>query len=664
MERLTAGSPLPVAPWHMRTVEEVEERLQTSGHGLSRAEASARVAQHGPNRLEDEPPTSAPVVLLRQFRSPLIYILVAALGVTVLLGDRLDAAVIGVVLVVNAVVGFTQERKAEGAVRALMGLVVPHARVVRAGQEWELDSSELVPGDVVLLESGARVPADLRLRTVNALQIDESLLTGESAVVSKGVDPVEERRTLAERSCMAYAGSIVASGRASGIVVATGGQTELGAIAGLVRDEEAPPTPLQQRMDSFAKLIGAAVAAASAVAFVSGVAVGESVDEMFLVAVSLAVSAVPEGLPVAVTITLAVGVGRMARRHAIIRRLAAVETLGSTTVIGSDKTGTLTENHMTVEAVWTAGHRYAFVGGIPDGEFLEADEPVALGDGSALHLALLAGVLANEAEAYRRDGTVESTGDPTEVALLTAAMSAGIEPDEARGNYPLFAEIPFEPARQYSASVGAGTGPKRCSSRVRRSASPRCARASSPTRASPRSRSTRARGGGRARRSGLRVLALAYRPVDGPSRTATALDDPSDLVFLGLQGMMDPPRAGVRDGNRRLPGSGHPRRDDHGRPRGHRREPSRSSSASSRPTRRCSPDRARRSSTTHELRAAVANVAVYARVAPGAEAAHRRSAAGARQRRCGDRRRSQRRTGAQGRADRRHDGPGRHRCRA
>ncbi len=663
MERLTAGSPLPVAPWHMRTVEEVEERLQTSGHGLSRAEASARVAQHGPNRLEDEPPTSAPVVLLRQFRSPLIYILVAALGVTVLLGDRLDAAVIGVVLVVNAVVGFTQERKAEGAVRALMGLVVPHARVVRAGQEWELDSSELVPGDVVLLESGARVPADLRLRTVNALQIDESLLTGESAVVSKGVDPVEERRTLAERSCMAYAGSIVASGRASGIVVATGGQTELGAIAGLIRDEEAPPTPLQQRMDSFAKLIGAAVAAASAVAFVSGVAVGESVDDMFLVAVSLAVSAVPEGLPVAVTITLAVGVGRMARRHAIIRRLAAVETLGSTTVIGSDKTGTLTENHMTVEAVWTAGHRYAFVGGIPDGEFLEADEPVALGDGSALHLALLAGVLANEAEAYRRDGTVESTGDPTEVALLTAAMSAGIEPDEARGNYPLFAEIPFEPARKYSASVRAWHGDqalfvKGAPERIATMCTSMVTDEGVVALEVDQVHEAAAELAGQ----GLRVLALAYRPVDGPSRTATALDDPSDLVFLGLQGMMDPPRAGMRAaidacreaGIRVIMITG-----DHAV----------TAAAIAQQLGIQTSDRVVTGPELDQLddaqvRAAVANVAVFAAGLTGAEAAHRRSAAGARQRGCGDRRRSQRRTCAQGRADRGRDGTGRHRCRA
>jgi magnesium-transporting ATPase (P-type) len=330
----------------------VEALLHTSSHGLAASEVAARLAHHGPNQLEEEPPPPPLVVLARQFRSPLIYILVAATAITILLGEYIDAAVIAAVLVINAAIGFTQERKAEGAVRALMQLVVPHARVVRDGQEREIDSRELVPGDLVLLEPGSKVPADLRLVTANGLQIDESLLTGESLPVTKRVAPVQEVAPLADRRSMAYTGAVVTSGRGRGVVVATGTATELGAIAGLMRGEEATETPLQRRMTGFAKVIGVAVGAASVVAFASGMALGGQPHEMFLTAVALAVSAVPEGLPVAVTITLAIGVSRMAKRNAIVRRLPAVETLGSTTVIGSDKTGTLTENRMTVQEVF------------------------------------------------------------------------------------------------------------------------------------------------------------------------------------------------------------------------------------------------------------------------------------------------------------------------
>ena len=435
---------MAVTPWHALGPAEVEDRLRTTAHGLSAEEVEARRARHGPNRLEDQPPAPATTVFLRQFLSPLIYILLAALGLTLVLEEFIDAGVIAVVLLLNAVIGFTQERKAEGAVRALMGLVVPHARVVRAGDEWEIDSSELVPGDVVVLTAGASVPADLRLVTVNGLQVDESLLTGESVPVNKSTASVPEDSVLPDRTGMAYAGSITTAGRGTGVVVATAAATELGAIAGLIRAEESPPTPLQERMGRFGQLIGLLVGLASLVAFVSGLAVGESAEAMFLVAVALAVSAVPEGLPVAVTITLAIGVRRMAARRAVVRRLPAVETLGSTTVIGSDKTGTLTENQMVVQEAWTVGHHYRLVGGAPQGRFLEGDEPAAIEDGSALHLTLLGGALSNEADAFHQDGELVVTGDPTEVAMLTAAMTAGIEPEEAREAYPTVADLPFD----------------------------------------------------------------------------------------------------------------------------------------------------------------------------------------------------------------------------
>jgi magnesium-transporting ATPase (P-type) len=539
----TAMSP----PWHAVAPQEVERRLDTGAHGLSPAEAEARLSHYGRNQIDEEPPPPALLVFLRQFRSPLIFILLAALAVTVLLGEHLDASVIAAVLALNAVIGFTQERKAEGAVRALMQLVVPHARVVREGREEEIDSRLLVPGDVVLLESGMRVPADLRLVTVNSLQMDESLLTGESVSVTKDVTPVEAGVGVPERSCMAYTGATVTAGRGGGVVVATGGATELGAIAGLMRGEDSSQTPLQRRMDHFAKVIGLVVGAAAVVAFASGVALGESASGMFLVAVALAVSAVPEGLPVAVTITLAVGVRRMARRNAILRRLPAVETLGSTTVIGSDKTGTLTENRMTVQEIWTAGHLFVLAGNGPRGEFFEADEPAIIDDERALHLTLLTGVLTNEADAYWADDELVTTGDPTEVALLLAALSVGLEARDARTAYPLFAEIPFEPAQQYSATVRRrGDGhtvfvkgaPERVIGMCSEVLTDEGAVALDPTIVADAAAQLAARG--------QRVLAFAYRPLHGPPPDGD-LREPDRLILVGLQAMIDPPRTGVQE---------------------------------------------------------------------------------------------------------------------
>jgi magnesium-transporting ATPase (P-type) len=361
--------------WHALDGAAVERLLETGGHGLTGADASARRARYGPNQLDEEPPPPAWTVFVRQFRSPLIFILLVALAVTLALGEYLDASVIAAVLLLNAVIGSTQERKAEGAVRALMQLVVPRGRVIRDGRDREIDSRELVPGDVVLLESGVRIPADLRLVAANALQVDESLLTGESVPVTKHVEPVRAAAQLADRSCMAYTGATVTSGRGRGVVVATGSATEArgdrrpDAVGG---GDGHPAATADGRLRQGHRGRGGRGSA-------GGVRERrrprEPIEDMFLVAVALAVSAVPEGLPVAVTITLAVGVRRMARRNAIIRRLPAVETLGSTTVIGSDKTGTLTENRMTVQEIWTAGHRYRLAGVVPDGESSKATNP-------------------------------------------------------------------------------------------------------------------------------------------------------------------------------------------------------------------------------------------------------------------------------------------------
>ncbi|MFN3215794.1 MAG: cation-translocating P-type ATPase [Acidimicrobiales bacterium] len=551
----------PTDAWHALDIDEVRRRLETDPGGLSAKDVEARLVRFGPNELKEEPPPSPLVVLLRQFASPLIYILVAAAVVTLLLGKYVDTAVIGVVLALNAGIGFVQERKAEGAVRALMGLVVPHARVVRGGQEWEIDSRELVPGDVVLLEPGSRVPADLRLEIANAMQVDESLLTGESVPVTKRTDPVGESTGLADRVGMAFTGSVVTTGRGRGLVVSTGDRTELGAIAGLIRGEVQERTPLQRRMDHFAEVVGIAVGIAAVVAFVSGVALGDPASDMLLTAVALAVAAIPEGLPVAFTITLARGVHRMAQRQAIIRRLPAVETLGSTTVIGSDKTGTLTQNRMTVQAVWSAGTVFERRGSGRDEGFtpISADatsgtehavgtDQAAGTDHAALRRTLLAGVLTNEAEAYLTDHGIEVLGDPTEAALLVAGLAAGIAPEETREAHPLVAEIPFEPERRYSAAicvdgddhvVFAKGAPERI---IEMCVSQRTTDGVGPLDAGA-VRTAAADLAGR----GLRVLAMAERRLPERLERPDAFAEPDGLVFLGLQGMMDPPREGVRD---------------------------------------------------------------------------------------------------------------------
>jgi magnesium-transporting ATPase (P-type) len=534
-----------VIPWHAQAAEDAAASLDADLRGLAAPEVARRLEVHGPNQIEEEPPTPWWVVLLRQFTSPLIYILGVAAIITLLLGEYVDSGVITAVLVLNAAIGFTQERRAESAVRALAQLVVPHARVVRDGREVEIDSRDLVPGDLVLLEPGARIPADLRLTATNGLQVDESMLTGESLPVGKHTDAVPTDAALADRASMAYTGTVVTAGRGRGLVVTTGANTELGAIAGLIRAEEAGETPLQRDMGRFARIVGIVVGVASLVAFLSGLALGGEVDEMFLAAVALAVAAIPEGLPVVFTITLALGVRRMAQRNAIIRRLPAVETLGSTTVIGSDKTGTLTENRMTVQRLWVAG-REVTVGSAGIEE--QDGTPIDPAAEPALHRTLLAGVLTNEASAHRTADGLDATGDPTEVALLVAAMTAGVEPEQVREDHAVDAEIPFESERRYSASFRTSDGEhavyvKGAPERL----VPMCSQMLTSDGPVPLDAEEVLAASGQLATQGLRVLAMAYRVLASPPDGTGPAPEPDDLVLVGLQGMMDPPRKGVRE---------------------------------------------------------------------------------------------------------------------
>jgi Ca2+-transporting ATPase len=534
--------------WHSLDTATTQAELHTESHGLSAAEARARLVRRGPNELPEAPPPSNLAILLHQFTSPLIYILVAAMVVTLLIDELIDAGVIGAVLTLNATIGFVQERQAERAVRSLMHLVAPRARVLRDGREWEIESRELVPGDLVFLESGARVPADLRLATTNALTVDESMLTGESVPVTKHTGVLDATCVQADRTNMAFMGTVVSAGRARGYVVATGVHTVLGAIAEIVRTEKERDSPLEARLKRFARFVAVAVGTTSVLAFGGGVLMGERPVDMFMVAVALAVSAVPEGLPVVLTITLAIGVRRMANRRAIVRRLPAVETLGSTTVIGSDKTGTLTENRMTVLEVWADGQSFPIPGG--GGRRVGKDDALpditTLVEHRPLYLTLMAGVLTNEASLHGTGADQETRGDPTEAALLVAAARMGISPDTVRSRHGLVAEIPFEPERQYSAAyrhfesdaaVFVKGAPERVLTMCSHALTARGLVPLDHDRVHGAVREMGARG--------LRVLGLAYGTEAATERDA--LPPLERLVFLGLQGMMDPPRPGVRE---------------------------------------------------------------------------------------------------------------------
>ncbi|MBI4507040.1 MAG: HAD-IC family P-type ATPase [Chloroflexi bacterium] len=546
----TPDRPVQGTLWHTLDRAAVEALLSTGDRGLTRPEAASRLARHGPNALEEAPPPSELALLLHQFKSPLISILLIAAVVTTLLHEYIDTGVILAVVLLNAAIGFTQERQAERAVRALMRLMSPRARVVREGHAWDVESRELVAGDLVLLESGVRIPADLRLVSTTVLLVDESLLTGESLPVGKVTEALATDAVLADRLNMAYAGTVVTSGRGRGYVVATGTRTELGGIAESVRAQEEAETPLQARLGRFARLIGVGVVASAVLAILIGLAIGQSLSQMFLVAVALAVSAVPEGLPVVFTITLAIGVRRMAQRNAIIRRLPAVETLGSTTTICSDKTGTMTENRMTVRQVWAAGRTYAIGGqdGWRGAEPLDGGAAVALAEHRPLYLTLLAGVLTNEADISRADDGFEIHGDPTEGALLVAAARLGVEPEAVREAYALHSEVPFESERQYSASVrlhgeqsllfvkGAPERILAMSTQMLGDDGPTTLDRADVHQAVEAMATL-----------GLRVLAMAYRVLPDAPRGAHDLLEPRELLFLGIQGMMDPPRAGVRE---------------------------------------------------------------------------------------------------------------------
>ena len=523
--------------WHARTVAGTFQTLASRPSGLTESEAAGRLASVGRNELLVVPPTPAWKVLLRQFGSPLILILLAAGVITAMLQKWVDAAAIVVVLVVNAAIGFWQEQRAAAEVRALAVLDTPRSRVLRGGAVTVISAAQLVPGDIVMIESGDRVPADLRLVEARALHLDESMLTGEVYPVRKATAPVHADAGVGDRTSMAFSGTFATTGRGTGLVVATGDATELGRINSLVQGTS-PMTPLQRLMKRFESRVGIAVGAVAALVFVAGLVLGGSLQDVFLSAVALAVAAIPEALPIVLTIAMSVGVARMARHKAVIRRLPAVETLGSTTIIGSDKTGTLTQNTLTVEEVWTAN-------GLTRIPATPAEQPATQGDPLTFD-ALRAGALTNEARA-RPDGGA-FFGDSVDVAMAAAAVQEGtVTPDEVMA--PALARTPYEPHLRYSQTLrrnpdgslslyvkGAPDALIAMSSLLRTS------RGDCPVEPEP-VHDANADMGGR----GLRVIATGMKRLPPEWDANQPLPAPSRLTLLGLEGMHDPPRPGVAD---------------------------------------------------------------------------------------------------------------------
>jgi Ca2+-transporting ATPase len=526
--------------WYQRKVEQVFADLNTSEHGLTDSEVKERLQKFGLNKLAEEEKISRLKILLHQFKSPLIYILLIAAIVTTFLQEYKDTGVIAAVVLLNALIGYIQEVKAEKQVRALKKMVVAKARVLRDGKEVEINGEEVVPGDIVLLASGGRMPADVRLIKTIELRVDESMLTGESIPAEKMSAVIaEDNLTPGDQRNMGFLGTVVVNGRAKGIVVATGPRTVLGHIARDVQEIIGIKAPLQEKIDRFAHAIGIIVLVAVTLLFLIGILVGESAKDMFMTAVAAAVAAIPEGLPIVVTITLAIGVARMAKRNAIIRKLPAVETLGSTTIICSDKTGTLTRNEMTVRLAYDGRATYAITGTgyEPKGKIFEEGRQIHAEADPHLTMMFRIGLLCNESDIYAEEDHYRVDGDPTEGALIVSAMKAGLNPEEERDAYPQLAIIPFESERGYMATLHHHGDKKYI---FVKGAPEKLLDICSECRFEawedvPKVANHFAR-------EGLRVLAMAYKEVPADQTELTMADLQTGLILAGLQGMMDPPR--------------------------------------------------------------------------------------------------------------------------
>jgi magnesium-transporting ATPase (P-type) len=531
--------------WHTQTREKVLEALASDReHGLSPDEARKRLESYGPNRIRAGEMMPWYRILVHQFTDPLIYILLLAAAASLIFREFIDAIVILIVVVLNGVIGFVQELRARKAIHALARMSAPKANVLREGEAMDVDSEEVVPGDILILASGARIAADCRLLEIRDLKVDESALTGESEAAAKQEDPVDDEKAVpGDQFSMVFAGTSVTAGRGVGIVVRTGDISELGRIAKKTREMEQVDTPIQQKMAWLGKAIGVAVLVLCGLVIGMGLLLGWELREVMRTAVALAVGTVPEALPIVLTVTLAVGVRRMAQRNAIIRSLPAVETLGSTTVIGSDKTGTLTANQMTVKGIGSGGRRYEVSGSgyHPEGRIEAVDGRDPREPAKAVRQTLLAGLLANETPRLP-DEHGEGGGDPTEMALIVSALKAGYALKSTRSENRQLDIIPFESERQFMATLNE-TADGRC---IFMKGSPeavlgRCGRQLSSNGDERDLDADAARDmADTLAGEGYRVIGLAFRCADADNFQDG--DPGGDFVFAGLQGMADPVR--------------------------------------------------------------------------------------------------------------------------
>ena len=535
--------------WHEASPTQVLDWLGVArDNGLKSDEASRRQAEFGLNKVSTRYGDPLWLKFLQQFNQPLVYILIAASVFTAWLGEWVDTSVILGVVVLNAIIGFIQESKAERAIESLSRMVVTEALVRRDGKNQRVGSEQLVPGDIVILQAGDRVPADLRLLSLRGLQIDESALTGESAPVAKHPDPLKLDTLLADRKNLAFAGTLVTGGHGEGVVWGTGDRTETGRIAWLIREAVDLQTPLTRKIAHFSRLLLWIILGLAAATFAIGVLRGESVTEMFMAAIALAVGAIPEGLPAAVTIVLAIGVARMAKRRVIIRKLPAVETLGSTTVICSDKTGTLTENQMTVQQIWAGGKSYHLTGTGYDGAgaVRQIDGNVLAVNQPALAECLRAGALCSDAQLLTEHGRTRVHGDPTEAALIVSASKGKLAQQDLLGAYPRIDVIPFESERMFRATLhvlpgGAGSVVYKVGAveRIVETCSDALDANGELTEVNEEEVTRIVEDMGS---HGLRVLAFSRREFPDGKTELKHGDVNTGFTFLGVQGMIDPPR--------------------------------------------------------------------------------------------------------------------------
>jgi magnesium-transporting ATPase (P-type) len=537
----------PPTPWHAVAPGEVLAQFALGPAGLTAEEAERRRAVHGPNRLPETASRGPLVRLLAQFNSLLIYVLIAAAALAAFIGHAIDSLVILAVVVLNAVVGFIQEGRAEQALAAIRTMIDPHASVIRDGRRISVAAEDIVPGDYVVLDAGDRVPADLRLVRARNLRVDEAILTGESVAVEKATDPVDADAPLGDRFSMAFSGTFVAAGHGAGIAVATGANSELGRISTLIGSVEQLKTPLIRQMDRFANILTIVILAISTAVFVFAWGLRNyDLADAFMTVVGLAVAAIPEGLPAVITITLAIGVQRMAARKAIIRRLPAVEALGSVSVICSDKTGTLTRNEMMARTVLGASARLEVSGEgyAPRGTFTSGTTEVEPGEDRTLRELIRCAALCNDSE-LRQDGDKWFVaGDPMEGALVSLALKAGEDPARLKAELPRTDEIPFDAEHRYMATLhhshdaGAFVYLKGAPERILAM----CTRQmvdEGPVPIDPDYwlDETEALAS-----QGQRILAFAMKPMPAGQQALTYFDVEDGATLLGLVGLIDPPR--------------------------------------------------------------------------------------------------------------------------